>query len=147
MWLDRFLWVYSGSYPTQHTTAEREGGGSTCVHIQQSCWQQLTKRSRTEFMVLLNMTLIIWYSKKHSTIETSISGTEFVAMKIGIKTFCAIQYKLRMMGVPISGASYIYGDNISVIHNTSKPESTLKKSVMQLLIIPSMSLWQWEKHW
>jgi hypothetical protein len=32
-----------------------------------------------------------------------------------------------MMGVPISGPSYIYGDNMSVIHNTQRPESTLKK--------------------
>ena len=32
-----------------------------------------------------------------------------------------------MMGVPISGPTYMYGDNMSVIHNTQKPESTLKK--------------------
>ena len=32
-----------------------------------------------------------------------------------------------MMGVPISGPTYIYGDNMSVINNTSKPESVLKK--------------------
>jgi hypothetical protein len=32
-----------------------------------------------------------------------------------------------MMGVPISGPSYIYGDNMSVIHNTQQPGSTLKK--------------------
>ena len=31
------------------------------------------------------------------------------------------------MGVPLSGPSYIYGDNMSVIHNTQRPESTLKK--------------------
>ena len=31
------------------------------------------------------------------------------------------------MGVKISGATYVYGDNMSVIHNTQKPESTLKK--------------------
>ena len=31
-----------------------------------------------------------------------------------------------MMGVPLSGPSYIYGDNMSVIHNTQRPESTLK---------------------
>ena len=31
------------------------------------------------------------------------------------------------MGVPILGPSYIYGDNMSVIHNTQRPESTLKK--------------------
>jgi hypothetical protein len=32
-----------------------------------------------------------------------------------------------MMGVPISGPTYIYGDNMSVIHNTQEPESILKK--------------------
>ena len=31
------------------------------------------------------------------------------------------------MGVPIFGPSYIYGDNVSNIHNTQRPESTLKK--------------------
>ncbi len=32
-----------------------------------------------------------------------------------------------MMGIPIDGATHIYGDNISVINNTLKPESELKK--------------------
>jgi ABC-type thiamine transport system ATPase subunit len=33
-----------------------------------------------------------------------------------------------MIGVAISGPpSYIYGDNMSVIHNTQRPESMLKK--------------------
>ena len=32
-----------------------------------------------------------------------------------------------MKGIPISGASYVYGYNMLVIHTTSKPESTLKK--------------------
>ena len=32
-----------------------------------------------------------------------------------------------MIGIPTSGALYVYGDNILVIHNTSKTELTLKK--------------------
>ena len=32
-----------------------------------------------------------------------------------------------MMGIPISGPTYIYGDNMSVIHNTTASESTLNK--------------------
>ena len=32
-----------------------------------------------------------------------------------------------MMGVPISGPSYIYGDRMLVIHNTQRPDYTLKK--------------------
>jgi hypothetical protein len=38
-----------------------------------------------------------------------------------------IRYKLRMTGVPIAGPTYVYGDNMSVIHNTQQPESTLKR--------------------
>ena len=32
-----------------------------------------------------------------------------------------------MMGVPLTGPTYMYGDKMSVIYNTSRPESTLKK--------------------
>jgi hypothetical protein len=32
-----------------------------------------------------------------------------------------------MMGASISGLSYIYVDNMPVIHNTQRPESMLKK--------------------
>jgi hypothetical protein len=48
-------------------------------------------------------------------------------MKQGMEALRGLRYKLQMMGVSISGWSYIYGDNISVIHNTQRPESTLKK--------------------
>jgi hypothetical protein len=32
-----------------------------------------------------------------------------------------------MMGIPLTGPSYIYGDNKSQVTNSSWPESTLKK--------------------
>jgi len=75
----------------------------------------------------MNSALIQWFSKKQPTCETSVFGAEFVAMKVGIETVRGIRYKLRMMGVKLSGPTYVYGDNMSVIHNTQKPESTLKK--------------------
>jgi hypothetical protein len=37
-----------------------------------------------------------------------------------------------MMGVPIAGPTYVYGNNISVIHNTQWPESTLKKKNLSI---------------
>ena len=85
------------------------------------------RRSRTGFFIFLNNALIGWCSKKQPTIETSVFGAEFVAMKHGIETVRGIRYKLRMMGVPLLYATCVYGDNMSVIHNTQKPESTLKK--------------------
>ena len=88
---------------------------------------KLMQWSHTGFIIYLNSAPIVWYSKKQSTIETSVFGTEFVAMKQGMEALWGLHYKLGMMGVKISGPSYIYGDNMSVIHNTQQPESTLKK--------------------
>ncbi len=51
-------------------------------------------------------------------IETSVCGAEFVAMKIGMESLRGLRYKLCMMGVGISGPSYIYGNNMLVIYNT-----------------------------
>ena len=85
-----------------------------------------TRRSRTGYFIFLNTALIDWLSKKQATIEGSVFGAEFVAMKTGVEALRGISYKLRMMGVPLTGPTYIYGDNMSVIYNTSRPESTLK---------------------
>jgi hypothetical protein len=88
---------------------------------------RLTRRSRTGFFIYLNGAPIAWQSKKQATIESSVFGAEFVAMKVGMETARGVRYKLRMMGVPLDGPTYIYGDNMSVIHNTQRPESVLKK--------------------
>ena len=48
-------------------------------------------------------------------------------MKIALEMNAALRYKLRMMGVPIEGASNTFGDNASVIKNVTLPESTLHK--------------------
>ena len=60
-----------------------------------------------------------------------------------------------MMGIHISGSSYIYGDLMSVVHSTFRPESVCKKEKQLSLL--SCSLWvgynQWipgwtyTKHW
>ena len=74
----------------------------------------------------MNTSLISLYFKKQSTIQTSVFVAEFVAMEVGMETFHVIQYKLRMMGIPITRASYISGYML-IIYNTSQPESTLVK--------------------
>jgi hypothetical protein len=56
--------------------------------------------SRTGILLYCNLALIQWISKRQPTIETSVFGTEFVAMKHGIEALRGLCYKLRMMGVP-----------------------------------------------
>ena len=38
-----------------------------------------------------------------------------------------MRYKLRMLGVPMKERAWVFGDNLSVTNNCSKPESILKK--------------------
>jgi hypothetical protein len=88
--------------------------------------EQFTRRSRTGFVIYLNMAPIVWFYKRQPTVESSDFGAEFVAMKNGIETCRGLHYKLRMMGVTLSGPTFVYGDNISVVHNTQRTESVLK---------------------
>ena len=76
---------------------------------------RVTRRSRTGYFILLNTALINWISNKQATIEGSVFGSEFIDMKTGVEALRGIRYKLRMMGVPLTGPTYVYGDNMPVI--------------------------------
>ena len=86
---------------------------------------KVTRQSRTGYFIFLNTALINWFSNMQATIESSLFGAEFVAMNTGVEAFRGIRYKLRMMGVPLTGPTYVYGNNMSIIYNTSRPELTL----------------------
>ena len=70
--------------------------------------EKATRRSRSGFMILMNMGLIQWHCKQQATVEVPVFGTEFVYLKQGVECLKGIRYKLRMMGVPIDGPTWIY---------------------------------------
>ena len=76
--------------------------------------------------------MINWLLEKQSTIEASVFGAEFCALRHGIENVHGICYKLCMMGIQVNKLSYLYGDNISVVTNVSRPESTLKKKSISI---------------
>ena len=86
-----------------------------------------TRRSRTGFIVMLNSAPIYWYSKRQGSVETSSFGSEFVALKNCCEYIRGLRYKLRMMGIPVELPTYIFGDNQSVLTNSTIPHSSLKK--------------------
>ena len=61
------------------------------------------------------------------SIEGAMFRSEFMAMKTAVEANWGFCYKLQMMGVPLDGLTYIYGDNMSILHNVGNPGSTLKK--------------------
>ena len=59
--------------------------------------------------------------------ETLPFGSEFVAMKQATEYVRGLHYRLRMMGIPVNEPTFVYGDNQSVLVNTTVPLSQLKK--------------------
>ena len=51
-----------------------------------------TRRSRSGHFLFVNGALVAWLSKKQATIETSVFGAEFVAMKIGMEASRGLKY-------------------------------------------------------
>ena len=79
----------------------------------------VTGRSRTSFMIFLNNAPIYWYSKKQGSCETLGFGSEFIVMKSCCKYLRGLHYKLQMMGIPVGFPSFVFGDNQSVLVNSS----------------------------
>jgi hypothetical protein len=79
------------------------------------------------FIVFLNNAPIYWSSKKQGSCETSTFGSQFVAMKQATEYVHGLGFKLWMMGITVDDPDLIFGDNQSILANTTAPASTLKK--------------------
>ena len=86
-----------------------------------------TRKSHTGYVIFVNRAPIIFYSKRQSTVESSTFSSEFIALKTCTESIIALQFKLRMFGVPIDGPAMVLNDNQSAVNNSSKLESTLNK--------------------
>jgi hypothetical protein len=86
-----------------------------------------TRRSTTGILMFLNRTPVKWYSKRQATVESSTYGSEMVAGRFAVEFCIEMRYKLRALGVPIVGSCLLFGDNKSMVLNTTVPSSMLKK--------------------
>jgi hypothetical protein len=62
-----------------------------------------------------NQTPVEWFSKHHKIDERARCGSEFVAACIIITEVSDLCYTLQMMGIPLGGKAFMFGDNQSVI--------------------------------
>ena len=74
----------------------------------------ITGRSASGVLHFLNQTPWEWFSKHQAQVETATYGSEFMAAHQAIEQIMDIHYTLRMFGVLIDGASWLFGDNKSV---------------------------------
>jgi hypothetical protein len=87
----------------------------------------VTRRSVTGVLIFINNTPIRFKCIRQKTVETSTYGSELVAARMATEMVIALRYELRMLGVPLDGPAMMYGNNHSVVINTSSPSSVLKK--------------------
>ena len=88
---------------------------------------EISRKSRSRFIIRLNNAPIFWSSKKQNGIELSSYGSEFMAMKECCEYIRGLRIKLRMMGIPVEEPTFIFGDNKSMLASSTIPTSTLKK--------------------
>ena len=98
------------------------------VYEDANLWHDfITGRALTGSLHFLNQTLYGWYCKQQSTVETATFGAEFVAARITTDQIIDARNTLRYFGVPIKQSSYMFGDNKSVVTNSTIPHSTLQQ--------------------
>ena len=87
----------------------------------------VTRRLTTGLLMLLGRTPILATSKRQGTIDTSTYSAGFCAMQTAAEEFQSVRYMLRCLGVKVSQASLVCGDNMGVILNSTVLDSLLKK--------------------
>ena len=87
----------------------------------------ITRYSRRGCLVYLICVPIYWWSKKQNSVESFSFGSEFIAMKQWCEYVRGLRYKLIVMGISCDNPTFVYGDNQSVLANTTVPDLTLKK--------------------
>ena len=92
------------------------------------CWYCRGKSDRqiqTEVFVFINKSPNHWYIEISKTDGASIFGEELCAMNTSVDMVEAINYKIRMFGVPINGFDSVFWCNKAIYNNTFTPESVL----------------------
>ena len=99
----------------------------TCYVDADHARDKATRRSVTGLLVLMNNTPISWSSKCQKTVKSSMYGSELVASRIAVEMLISLRYFLTMVGAKIEPSSWLVGDNMAVVLNTTIPSSALKK--------------------
>ena len=94
---------------------------------------KITRRSHTGIIIYINSAPIIWFSKRQNNVESATFGSEFIALKTALDLVEGLTYKLKMLGIPISGPARIFCDNDAVVRSGSFPEVVLKKKTLSIV--------------
>ena len=87
----------------------------------------VTGRSATGLLHFLNQTPIDAFSKHQNQVKSATYRSEFMAARQAVEQIIDLCYTLRMFGVPLDGASWLFGNNKPVVTSSTIPYSSLNK--------------------
>ena len=94
-------------------------------------YDKKTRRSITGVIGFVGSTPVTWYSRRQGSIASSTYAAEFSALCTATEEAVSLRYMLRCLGcnVPVNGhcPTKVFGDNLSVIQNSSNPAADLSK--------------------
>ncbi len=100
----------------------------TTTFVDANLVHELTNgKSVSSIIHMINLKPTDWYCKKQNRVESATYGRKFMVAKIAVDQIIDLRNTLRMMGVPLDGTFWLFGDNESVIISSTTPTSTLKK--------------------
>jgi hypothetical protein len=88
---------------------------------------KVTGRSAMGVIFMVQGTIVGHFSRRQSTVETATYASEFIAGRAALDESIAIRYELRMLGVPLDGPIWMFGDNKSMIGSLAEPSGQLTK--------------------
>jgi hypothetical protein len=84
-------------------------------------------RSVTGIIHLANKTVIDYFTKLQSTVETATFGSEYVAARTCTEQVMDVRLSFRYLGAPVETSTMMFGDNETVVNTASIPHSKLHK--------------------
>ena len=87
----------------------------------------ISGKSVTGIIHMANQTVIDFFSKLQTTVETATFGSEYVAARTCTEQIIDLRMTFRYLGVPIPHATMMFGDNETVVNTASMPHSKLNK--------------------
>ena len=87
----------------------------------------ITGRSATGLLHFLNQMPIDHFLKCQNQVELATYGSEFMAARQAVEQIINLHYTLCMLGVPIDGPSWLFGDNKLVVTSSTIPHSGINR--------------------